>query len=319
MKSVNQFLIILTLLVTNCQLEKHKKMTHILRNKNLEIHIDMPLSNYNLSRFDWTGKITSVKFKDKYITGVEIMNTKNENEYGKGLYNEFGIESAIGHDDINKGDWFHKIGIGALKKEDDVYDFSKSFPIQPAIFKVETYSNKIIINCESQIINGYGYILKKEIELLDSSFSIKYFLTNTGDKTIKTDEYTHNFLAFNSELLGTNYILKFPFEIKPQLFEKTFNPEKKVEIRSSEITFNSTPEKQFFFSNLSGGKEVDASWELINTNINIGISETGSFKTYKVNLWGWGHVVSPELFFQLNIEPGQSVEWTRTYNVFEIN
>jgi hypothetical protein len=29
MKTINQFLIVLTLLVTNCQPENHKKMTHI--------------------------------------------------------------------------------------------------------------------------------------------------------------------------------------------------------------------------------------------------------------------------------------------------
>lgn len=319
MKTINQFLIVLTLFVTSCQLEKHKKMTHILRNKNLEIHIDMPLSNYNLSRFDWTGKITAVKYKDIYVTGIEITNAKNENEYGKGLYNEFGIESAIGYDEIKKEDWFHKIGIGALKKDDAVYDFIKRYEIQPAIFEVEKNSKKIIIVCKSQMINGYGYELKKEIELLDDSFLMKYFLTNTGRKTIKTNEYAHNFLAINNDLLGSDYILKFPFQMKPQLFEKTFNPEKKVEFGQTEITFNDTPNEQFFFSNLSGGEEVDASWELINTKSNIGISETGSFKTTKINLWGWGHVVSPELFFDVNIEPGQSVEWTRTYNVFEIN
>lgn len=319
MKTRNLFLILLTFFVMNCQLEKQKKMTHILRNKNLEIHIDMPLSNYNLSRFDWTGKITSVKFKDINVTGVEITNAKNENEYGKGLYNEFGIEAAIGYDDTNKGDWFHKIGIGVLKKDDDEYDFTKSYHIQPAIFKVESNSKKLIIDCKSQMINGYSYVLKKEIELLDNSFSIKYFLTNTGDKTIKTEEYSHNFLTINNDLIGGNYILKFPFQIKPQSFEKTFNPEKKVEVGQTEITFNDTPNKQFFFSNLSGGEEVDASWELINKKSNIGISETGSFKTTKINLWGWGHVVSPELFFDVNIKPGQSVEWVRIYNVFEIN
>ena len=319
MKTTNLFLIIWLPFIVSGQLKKHAKMTHILRSKNLEIHIDTPMHNYNLSRFDWTGKITIVKQKNVYVTGIEKINDENENDYGKGLYNEFGIETAIGYNEIKEGDWFHKIGVGLLKRNDKPYLFSKNYDVQPAEFKVTKKSNKIITHCKSQSVNGYAYVLKKEIELFESSFLIKYFLQNTGKKTIKTNEYTHNFLAINKDLIGSNYILKFPFQIKPELFGETFNSEKKVEIGPNKITFNDTPNKDFFFSNLSGNEQVDASWELINTKNSLGISEKGNFKTTKVNLWGCKHVISPELFFDINVEPGQSVEWSRSYNVFEIN
>lgn len=294
-------------------------MTYILKNKNLEIHIDAPLQKYKLSRFDWTGKITVVKYKNNYVTGVEETSVENQNEIGKGLYNEFGIEAAIGFSETEVGDPFHKIGVGLLKKDEAPYLFNKSYAIQPAEFEVTNQPNKLIIDCKSQNINGYAYILKKEIELFESRFVIKYLLQNTGEKTIETNEYTHNFLAINEDLIGDNYILKFPFQIRPKLFGETINPEDKVEIGSNKITFNNTPNKQFFFSNLSGNEKVDAHWELINTKNNIGISETGSFKTSKVNLWGWKHVLSPELFFEIKVEPKQSIEWSRTYNVFDIN
>ena len=111
--------------------------------------------------------------------------------------------------------------------------------------------------------------------------------------------------------------MKFPFSINPELFDATVNPEGKVEIAHNEITFNDTPVEQFFFSNLSGNVKVDANWELINTKSKLGISETGNFKTAKVNLWGWTHVISPELFFDIHLEPGREVEWSRTYKVFE--
>lgn len=319
MKTINLFLIILLPFVAAIQYKKNTKMTHILRNSKLEIHIDMPLKNYNLSRFDWTGKITAVKYKNIFVTGVEDLNAESENDYGKGLYNEFGIETTIGYNETEVGDWFHKIGVGLLKKDDTVYDFTKRYDIQPAIFNVKKKSNKIIIDCTSQSVNGYAYILKKEIELFESSFVITYVLKNVGKKLISTNEYVHNFLAINKDLIGSNYILKFPFQLKPELFRKTFNSEEKVEIESNKITFNNTPNKQFFFSYLSGNEKVDASWELINTKNNIGISEKGSFKTSKINLWGWKHVVSPELFFEINVEPGKSIEWTRTYRVYDTN
>jgi len=298
-------------------------MTHILKNRNLEIRIDLPLANYNFSRFDWTGKITSLKYKNIQISGLEkIINEgdhEDDNKYGKGFYNEFGINEAIGYDETLEGDWFHKIGIGLLKKEGEVYLFSRSYEIQPARFNVTTNNDKIIISCISKNVYGYSYVLKKEVELLESGFIIKYYLKNTGEKNIKTNEYVHNFLAINKELIGIDYILKFPFYIRPALFDGNVNPEGKVEIGHKEITFKDTMNEQFFFSNLSGSENVDANWELLDTKNKIGICETGSFKTTQVNLWGWKHVISPELFFDINIKPGEEIKWSRTYDVFEID
>lgn len=294
-------------------------MTHILKNENLEIHIDLPLKNYNFSRFDWTGKIRTVKFKNIYVSGVEKLNNINDNIYGKGFYNEFGIDVPVGYDDIAEDEWFHKIGVGILKKKGEIYDFMRNYEMKPAEFNVKIESNKIIIDCKSHIINGYSYVLKKEIELFESSFMVNYKLDNIGEKIITTNEYNHNFLAINKSLISSDYILKFPFKIKPKLFGATVNSEEKVKIGQNEIVFNNTPNEQFFFSNLSGNENVDASWELINTKSKIGISETASFKTTKVNLWGWKHVISPELFFDINIKPDQVIEWSRTYNMFELN
>lgn len=298
---------------------KSNNMTQVLKNENMEIHIDLPLENYKLSRFDWTGKIVAVKYKDIYVTGVEKMNIADDVNYGKGFYNEFGIEVPVAYNEAGKGEWFHKIGIGLLKKVDEKYSFSKNYEIQPAEFKVTSKSNKIVIVCKSQNVNGYSYELKKDIELLERGFIIKYFLHNTGAKTISTNEYNHNFLAINNDLMGSNYVLKFSFELKSELFEAIVNQDEKVEIGQNEITFNGTPGEPFFFSNLSGGKNVDATWELINTKNKIGISETGSFKTKKINLWGSTHVISPELFFDVRVDPGGKIEWSRKYSVFEIN
>jgi len=313
------FLMICIPFVSIGQHKKNTNMTHILKNKNLEVHIDLPLDNYQFPRFDWTGKIKVVKYKSICISGLERLDVEDETRFGKGFYNEFGIETPVGFDDCEEGDWFPKIGVGLLKKEGEQYSFTKAYEIQPADFKVEIESNKVIIECQSQNTNGYSYVLKKEIELLEDSFVIRYHLHNTGEKLIATNEYNHNFLAINKELIGTDYILKFPFQIKPELFGATVNPEEKVVVGQDEIRFNSTPEEQFFFSNLSGSESVDAHWELINTKSKIGISETGSFKTNKINLWGWKHVVSPELFFDINVKPGQAIEWSRMYNLFEID
>jgi hypothetical protein len=293
-------------------------MGHLLKNKNLEIQIDFPLENYNFSRFDWTGKITGVKFKNISLSSVEDPNCQNEDFFGKGFYNEFGIDTALGFDDAEIGEWFHKIGVGVLKKEDSQYAFNKPYEIKPAKFQINVDEDSVLISCISTSVNGYSYELQKEIEIQETGFAIKYYLKNTGEKVIHTDEYVHNFIAMNKNFIGENYNLNFSFELKPEFFGEIVNTELAVIIGENRIQFNSPPNEQFFFSNLSGGKSVEAAWELINQKTKIGIRENANFQTNKVNLWGWKHVISPELFLDINIAPGESTEWIRNYEVFHV-
>jgi hypothetical protein len=217
------------------------------------------------------------------------------------------------------GGWFHKIGVGLLKKQHKEYLFHRNHLIKPANFDITYKNQKIKIICKSELINGYSYILKKEITVSENSFTINYSLHNTGEKKIITDEYVHNFMAINNALIGEDYTLKFPFQINSSLFDETVNSENKVEIGLDNVTFNKTPKKQFFFSNLTGGKELQAEWILTNLKANVGIKEFGSFKTDKINLWGWKHVISPELFFKISVDPKETVEWSRKFDVFKIN
>ena len=290
-------------------------MSHILKNKNLEIHIDLPSENYNSSRFDWTGKIVSAQFQSIELASIENTSSKNETQIGKGFYNEFGIDTALGFKEATIGDWFHKIGVGLLKKDNEIYNFSKNYEIKPAKFKINQTQNTILITCISSLHNGYSYILRKEIELKEDGFIINYSIENTGEKEIITDEYVHNFMAINKDFIGENYILKFPFQLEPALFIETVNPEQKVIIGQTDLKFNETPKEPFFFSNLSGHKNEKAQWQLLHLDHKISISETGSFKTNKVNVWGWKHVISPELFIAIYVKPGKKTKWSRNYTI----
>lgn len=294
-------------------------MPYLLQNKNLKVTIDTPLENYQDSRFDWTGKIVGVAFQNIEVTGIERLDTGEGEHCGKGFYNEFGIDAPVGFADTKIGDWFHKIGVGLLKKDAESYDFQKAYEVQPADFKVDPQPNKITITCTAKIHNGYGYVLKKEITLTESGFVVRYQLKNTGANTIETNEYCHNFLALDGELIGTDYHLKFPFELQPAHFGETVNAEQKVILGEKDFKFTGTPKDQFFFSNLAGDKTVMAQWELQHLKSGIGIRETGSFPTHSINLWGWTHVISPELFHSISLPSGQSTEWSRTYEFFSLD
>lgn len=293
-------------------------MAVTLKNANLEINIDLPHENYRLPRFDWTGKITTVQFRGKRLSGTEIDGQERAAPYGQGFYNEFGFDLPVGFAEAESGEWFHKIGIGLLRKDDEPYHFAKAYDIRPAIFEVTEELEQLQLICRGPAYNGYAYVLAKEIRLLENGFQINYRFTNTGEKTIVTNEYNHNFLAIHRKSIGKDYVLKFPFPIQPSLFIETVNPEEAVAIGAKAINFKKNPQEAFYFSNLAGGKAVAAQWQLEHRKSKIGIMEKGDFKTRSVNLWGCGHVISPELFFDLFVEPGQTTKWSRTYSIYEL-
>lgn len=289
-------------------------MPHILKNKQLEVHIDLPNENYQSSRFDWTGKITQVLFRGISMTELETHSPSAGHHYGQGLYNEFGMDSLPGFEETEIGGWCHKIGVGLVRKEAESYQFHKAYEIRPASFEVQPRPNSIQISCQASVENGYGYILEKEIVLLESGFEIRYRFTNSGTKPIRTTEYVHNFLSIDSDRIGVNDSISFPFPMAPEGFGEAINSEQALSIENQGFSFNHSPDQQFFFSNLSGGESVPAQWGFFNTKHNIGISETASFTTRKINLWGWQRVISPELFVEINVEPGKKKSWWRRYH-----
>lgn len=294
-------------------------MPQFLNNKDLSLHIDLPHERYQRSRFDWTGKITQVWFRGNPLTAVETLGGKPGQHYGQGFYNEFGMDSLPGFEEAAIGEWCHKIGIGLLKKQSDRYLFHEDHEIKPAAFEIRELSDSCWIQCSSEQVNGYAYLLQKEITLLENGFLIEYLLRNTGAKPFSTSEYTHNFLSINLANIGEAYQLRFPFSVQPSLFGETVNPDSAVNVGIQDVIFTKTPTQQFFFSNLSGGEEVPAQWELHHTAHQIGIRETADFYTSKVNLWGWQHVISPELFVEIHLNPGEEKSWSRKYEVFELS
>jgi len=292
-------------------------MPHRIKNNKIELLVDLPNENYAGARFDWMGKIAEVKFQDLIFTGLEELNANNPHQLGRGLYNEFGIDSPLGFGEAEIGDWFHKIGVGLLKKDSDQYSFARPYEIKPCEFLIHSEAEKIQFECKSEFVNGYAYVLRKEIELLENGFVIKYFLKNTGEKEIITNEYNHNFLAFGNERIGKDYLLTFPFKLKKQQIGESVNPKGVVQIGAEDIGFVDNPSEAFFFSNLSGGKNVPAYWQLENQKMNLGIREIGDFETAKINLWGCRHVMSPELFFEINLKPTQMCTWSRRYEFFK--
>jgi hypothetical protein len=205
-----------------------------------------------------------------------------------------------------------------LKKDKEPYLFLKKYDVLPAKIETEFFPDKVLFKIISEEINGYAYTLSKSVTLDNSSFVVAYVLKNTGTKAFSSSEYVHNFVSMNSSVIDPAYILKFPFKIECSRFNESVNPMQNVFFIDNEVHWNSLVEEPFFFSKFNAEEYDTCSWELININDNTGLRETCYGRVNKVNLWGTRHVVSPELFHPINLKPGSTDKWKRTFDFFNL-
>jgi hypothetical protein len=63
-------------------------------------------------------------------------------------------------------------------------------------------------------------------------------------------------------------------------------------------------------------QENHHSWDVYNHTKGVGIREFDDFKPARVALWGMRHVISPEVFIEINLKPGEEMRWTRKYEFY---
>ncbi len=290
-------------------------MPHTLQNDTISLKLMLAGEHYRGTRFDWSGGIVSLQFEGIELAGIEDPDRKNEAGIGRGFYNEFGIESPVGFEETAIGDYFHKIGVGLLKKDERPYSFAHNYEFKPCQFSIQKDAQSLSCECKSEEANGYAYSFKKKISLVENGFCIDYQLENRGRKTIITDEYNHNFISINQETLSESHFLKFPFSLRPGKVGEAINPSGTVLIEDQQVSFQAKPEEVFFFSYLSAEESVAALWRLEDHKTGISMQEKGDFLTNKVNLWGSSSVISPELFYAIHLAAGESCSWSRLYEI----
>ena len=302
-------------------------MAIILENNNVSLIIESAGENYKGSRFDWNGTIVSATYKGIETLGEEKrLFHRNKKIFGRGMHNEFGIKRPIGYDDAGEDGLFPKIGTGWLKKNNVPYFFYTQYPIKPLDFDYAITQDKVFFLCNSGFCNGYAYEYTKVISLLENGFSTKYILKNTGEKTLETDEYVHNFLRLGKSKTGKGQKITFSMEIDEEALDENVDPCKNLKIQGNTVEILSTPKKgkEFFLGVLTGkifineDSKIKGKWTLTDERLGLSMSETCDFNIEKADLWGHCENISPELFYSFSIKPGEETSWTRTIEYAEL-
>ncbi len=291
----------------------------VIRSNRLKVEIAAPGSIYNRTRFDWTGFITQVTLDDRHTFCVPEDYDPAAGTGGIGLCNEFGIEKSIGFDEALPGQAFPKLGIGLITRPDhEPYNFFRPYEIaQPFPIQIESESSQVRFTVEPLECRGYAVRQTKTVQVDENCLHIHYQLENVGSRPIVTHEYCHNFVGIDRQPTGPGYRLQFPY---PLSFEKL--PENHhhsldvLQVQGPQIRWKSTPETPFYCRPLGYSKTSQPQWELIHEPGGVGMREYDDFPPVRVALWGAAHVISAEIFNDINIQPGQSQSWTRRYEFF---
>jgi len=283
-----------------------------IHNDRLVVEIQEPGSSYKRSRFDWSGICQQITLDGKHTFCSQEATADAPGTEGVGLMDEFGITTPIGYDQIEAGGWFPKIGIGFLQKvNDDPYNFFFDYAIQPVPISVEQdRDDKVSFLQESEILNGQGWRLRKTLTLDGAGLAIDYALENRGEKPLVTEQYNHNFVAIDGHNIGPDYRLKTSFPLQLELINGG------IQVDDRNLNLTEVP-PTFIYAMQSNCEGLqNAEWHLSQQPWGHGLQVSEQFALFKFALWGMSHVISPEFFVWIDLQPGQSQTWQRRYTFF---
>jgi len=281
-----------------------------LTNEYLKVDISLPGSLYRGSRFDWTGFITQITLDGTHTFCTPEPEQKNTNTNGIGLCNEFSNFIPLENDPAS-GIPFPKLGIGVLKSSaKEPFSCFKAYDIDPFQVEVIQDSHSIKFITQPAECRGISAYVEKTVTLHEKTITIDYYMKNTGTASIITREYNHNFILIDDCPIGPDYVITLPYEASIESMPEY------VSCSGNEIHINESPIDSFHL-HPTIDKKMAHKWDLYCKPLKLGIQEENNFCAVHFMIWGRNNVISPEVFVDINLEPNQSMNWSRKYSLYQ--
>lgn len=267
---------------------------------------------YRGVRFDRSGMITKLTCNGHSYFGINGPEVRNPvgNDHCAGISEAF--FEPIGFDEVEPGQPFLKLGVGVLEKPfARKYFFGTSYwPITFFDWKWEIGADRIDL-VQQGALNDWAYEYRKQIILPDgkAALEVHYTLTNTGKRQLTTSQYAHNFIRIDDQPIGEDYTVTFSGKVRharPLPDSATF---------TGGNTF--TLPVRTMFTPLSGFRSVADNRATVSLPDGTGITISGDFTPFRYWLFASSRVACPEPFIRIDLDPGESMRWTRTYDLYQ--
>ncbi len=239
-----------------------------------------------------------------------------------------------GYNGTPSGSPFIKIGVGILRRDSSDYRFNGTYPVvELAETTVQWGADRAyFVQTLSGNANGYSYQLEEDLVVKNDRVVMHYVLHNTGSKTFTTEQYLHNFLVFGNRSVGPNYRVYFPYDMEMTPAVTEWIPPEPPRSRGRSLAGNPARVRLenmiLYLEPVSGSSKIWAAKPADYTGRDffaVEQSDSGqrvivdsSLRSEYVGIWYNSSQVSPEQFVFLTVEPGEQIEFTRTY-VFSTN
>ncbi len=287
-----------------------------LKNDELTLALNHGKTAYSGIRFEQSAQISQIT-----LHGVHTFLTSEKGQfepaYGFGLLHEFDILNPAQYADTPVHEGYHKIGVGVIQKTSEApYSFyDDKYPVLQKLTWEMTRSEPaaIAFSTLSPEVRGMQYRYSKTLSLQGNRLEIQYALENTGEIDFTTQHYCHNFMALDAQPVGPDYTLHLSHAINTRGFGEFVNPRSCLDVSADQISWHLAPDTDFFIEHLSKADSRFRSWTLRHRGSGTSVSESVDFTPTHMNLWGKGHVISPEIFHSLSVAAGTTARWQRIY------
>jgi hypothetical protein len=290
---------------------------------------------YRGTRFDWSGTISSLEYKGHRFFSpwfvrfdpdvLDIQFDPASNGYLAGVASaDIGpveeFSTPIGYDESPVGGTFLKVGVGILRKpqEERYGAFNPYEIVNGGTWKVRAESSRIEFVQELVDQSGYGYVYRKTVSLTKDrpELVLEHSLRNTGRKVIETPVYDHNFIVLDDQPSGPDFVIRFPFDVKPARDAQGL-----VETRGKEIVYlrELQRDERAMIPILGfGAGAADYDITVENRRSGAGLRIRGDRPLARVTFWTTRSTRSPEAFIQLRVEPGSEFAWRISYEFYTL-
>jgi hypothetical protein len=274
---------------------------------------------YRGTRFDWSGNIARLEYKGHIYFGQWFKKYSPEiHDVIMGPVEEF---TPLDYPEIKAGESFVKIGVGTVYKPDDKeYDFSRVYQLLNAgKWSVEKSRDKILFIHELND-KTYSYHYEKTVQLASGKPELVLFhtLKNTGNRTIETSVYDHNFFVIDKHPIGPGLVLKVPFNLSGE----GVGFGNIAEIQGNQISYlraiGNGEEAECYDLKGYGTSAEDYDIRIENRITGAGVRITCDQPLLKLAFWSCPTTMCPEPYIKIKVEPGKEITWTIKYEFYTL-
>lgn len=216
-----------------------------------------------------------------------------------------------GYANAKVGEGFLKVGVGVLRRDAKTYNlFQQPEVLALAETRVEWQEDRAEFQqlCQDLGARGYGYELTAAVTVQEGRVSVEWSLRNIGAQPFTTRHYSHNFTRFGNLDSVIGYELEFPYAIHPSGLEAGQEWSGKL-IRFTGPIPTWINALIPYASGYEGENSVILRHRGARQQVVFHTSQQGPHTAIHART----NYIAPEQFIELHLPPGETRQWTRTY------